>query len=208
MGILGDSTATVLGAMIVAPLMTPILATAAALVTGRMDRASRSLGLVVPGIISVVALGWAVGVLYGGALSFETNSQITARILPRVIDLVAALASGAAGAFCMSREDMADSRPGVAIAISLVPPLCVDGISLSHAEWAAAEGAYLLFITNVLAILLAGGGIARRRLWSVLGPRCFGVLDCIGLVRFADETHRVGAQSAILLAHGSGTRRA
>jgi uncharacterized hydrophobic protein (TIGR00271 family) len=158
-GVLGDSTATVIGAMIVAPLMTPIMATAAALVTGRMGRAASSLGLVALGVAGVVLLSWALGTIYTGVLSFETNSQITGRISPRVIDLIAALASGAAGAFCMSREDIADSLPGVAIAISLVPPLCVVGVALSYGELAAAQGAFLLFITNMLAILLAGGAV-------------------------------------------------
>jgi uncharacterized membrane protein len=54
---------------------------------------------------------------------------------------------------------LADSLPGVAISISLVPPLCVVGISLSNGELGAAEGAFLLFLTNMLAILLAGGGV-------------------------------------------------
>jgi uncharacterized hydrophobic protein (TIGR00271 family) len=171
-GILSDSTATVIGAMIVAPLMTPIMATAAALVTGRMDRAGTSLGLVLVGVAAVIGLSWLTGILYSGALSFETNSQITGRISPRAMDLVAALASGAAGAFCMSRDDVADSIAGVAIAISLVPPLCVVGISLSYGEIAAAQGALLLFITNTLAILLAGGGLL-----AALGlPRAAGVM--------------------------------
>jgi uncharacterized membrane protein len=114
-----------------------------------------------------VALSWLFGTLYPGVLLFDSNSQITSRISPRVIDLIAALASGAAGAFCLSREDVADSLPGVAIAISLVPPLCVVGLSLSAGEWGAARGALLLFITNMLAILLAGGGV-----FAVLGlPR-------------------------------------
>ncbi|MCB1403086.1 MAG: DUF389 domain-containing protein, partial [Rhodobacteraceae bacterium] len=123
MGILSDSTAAVIGAMIIAPLMTPIMAAAAAIVTGRMDRAARSLALVVAGALGVVALSWVLGTLYSGELSFDGNSQITGRIQPRIADLAAALASGAAGAFCMSRDDIADSLPGVAIAISLVPPL-------------------------------------------------------------------------------------
>ena len=148
--------------MIVAPLMTPIMATTAALVTGRMDRAAALAPAGAGRRRSVVALAWLLGVLYPGVLPFDSNSQITARIAPRVIDLVAALASGAAGAFCLSREDVADSLPGVAIAISLVPPLCVVGLSLSAGEWAAAGGALLLFVTNLLAILLAGGGVLAR----------------------------------------------
>ncbi|HRW15657.1 MAG: DUF389 domain-containing protein [Rhodobacteraceae bacterium] len=159
MGILSDSTAAVIGAMIIAPLMTPIMAAAAAIVTGRMDRAARSLALVVAGALGVVALSWVLGTLYSGELSFDGNSQITGRIQPRIADLAAALASGAAGAFCMSRDDIADSLPGVAIAISLVPPLCVVGIALSAGEGEAAQGALLLFVTNMLAILLAGGGL-------------------------------------------------
>jgi uncharacterized hydrophobic protein (TIGR00271 family) len=158
-GVIGDSTATVIGAMIVAPLMTPIMAVAAALVTGQVDRAIRSLGLVVAGVVTVVALSWLMGVIYPGFLSFETNSQITGRTSPRLIDLVAALASGAAGAFCMSREDVSDSLPGVAIAISLVPPLCVVGLSIANAQYDDAAGAMLLFLANALAILLAGGGL-------------------------------------------------
>jgi uncharacterized membrane protein len=69
-----------------------------------------------------------------------------------------ALACGAAGAFAMSRSDVADSLPGVAISISLVPPLCVVGLGLSGGEWGVAWGAMLLFLTNFLSILLAGGG--------------------------------------------------
>ncbi len=158
-GVIGDSTATVIGAMIVAPLMTPIMAVAAALVTGQVARASRSLLLVGVGVVAVIALSWAMGRIYPGFLSFETNTQILGRTSPRVIDLVAALASGAAGAFCMSRKDVSDSLPGVAIAISLVPPLCVVGLSLAHGQTADASGAFLLFAANTLAILLAGGGL-------------------------------------------------
>jgi uncharacterized hydrophobic protein (TIGR00271 family) len=158
-GVIGDSTATVIGAMIVAPLMTPIMAVAAALVTGQVPRAVRSLGLVLLGVAAVVGLSWLIGAIYPGFISFDTNSQITGRTSPRLIDLVAALASGAAGAFCMSREDVSDSLPGVAIAISLVPPLCVVGLSLADGHPDDAAGAMLLFTANALAILLAGGGL-------------------------------------------------
>ena len=158
-GIIGDSTATVIGAMIVAPLMTPIMATAAALIMGNMSRAVNRLSLVLIGVLTVVFLSWLAGLLYPRIISFTGNSQIVARVSPRLIDLLAALASGAAGAFCLSRDDVADSLPGVAIALSLVPPLCVVGLSLSAGELEAALGALLLFVTNFLAILLAGGAV-------------------------------------------------
>lgn len=157
-GVLNDATATVIGAMIVAPLMTPIMATAAALVMGNIKRGIVSLALVAAGVTLVIAVSFLIGAGSTGVISFTTNTQIVGRISPRATDLFIALASGAAGAFAFSRDDIADSLPGVAIAISLVPPLCVVGISLSQGEWSAAWGAMLLYLTNFLAILLAGGG--------------------------------------------------
>jgi uncharacterized hydrophobic protein (TIGR00271 family) len=159
-GVLADSTATVIGAMIIAPLMRPIMATAAALVMGDMKRAGKSFLMVVAGVAGVIGVGWLLtAVNFTAVVSFETNTQITGRISPSLIDLFAALASGAAGAFAMSRDDVADSLPGVAISISLVPPLCVVGVALAEGELGAAGGALLLFLTNFLSILLAGGGV-------------------------------------------------
>lgn len=157
-GVLSDSTATVIGAMIVAPLMGPIMATAAAIVMGSAQRALRALGLVAVGVVATVLLSWLLA--WGVPeviISLTYNSQITSRVAPGLMALVTALASGAAGAYIIMREEIADSMGGVAIAISLVPPLCVVGIALSQGNWEAAGGAFLLFMTNFLAILLAGG---------------------------------------------------
>ena len=145
--------------MIVAPLMTPIMASALAIVTGDSRHLGRSLLLVAIGIGTAVGISLVMGVLALGAPDPTTNSQMVARTSPRTVDLVVALASGAAGAFALSRRNVADALPGVAIAISLVPPLCVVGVSLSVGDIGAAAGAFLLFGTNVLAILVAGGGL-------------------------------------------------
>ena len=158
-GVIEDSTATVIGAMIIAPLMTPILATTAALVMGNGPRAWRSVLLVVAGALGVIAVAAALGAIAVHVVDFKTNSQITGRVTPRVLDLLVALAAGTAGAFATSRDDIADSIPGVAISIALVPPLCVVGISLSGGQWTDAWGALLLFLTNFLSILLAGGAV-------------------------------------------------
>jgi uncharacterized hydrophobic protein (TIGR00271 family) len=157
-GVLSGSTATVIGAMIVAPLMGPIMATTAAVVLGSVPRARRAIALVVAGIVTVIAasflLSWVVPDV---TISFTNNGEITSRINPGLYALLTALGAGAAGAFITSRAEIADSMGGVAIAISLVPPLCVVGISLQQGQLAAAGGALLLFMTNFLAILLAGG---------------------------------------------------
>jgi uncharacterized hydrophobic protein (TIGR00271 family) len=125
-GVIGDSVATVIGAMIIAPLMRPIMATAAGLVMGEVRRAGNSFLVVLASVFGVVALAWLLTEInFATVISFDTNSQISGRISPRLIDLFTALAAGTAGAFAMSRDDVADSLPGVAIAVSLVPPLCV-----------------------------------------------------------------------------------
>ncbi len=158
-GVLGDSTATVIGAMIVAPLMTPIMATALGVVTGDLRHLGRSLLTVAMGVAATVSLSYLIGVLSPVVVDATTNSQVAGRISPRLSDLMVALASGAAGAFALSRRNVSDTLPGVAIAISLVPPLCVVGIMLANHDASASAGAMLLFLTNFLAILVAGGGL-------------------------------------------------
>ncbi len=157
-GVLGDSTATVIGAMLIAPLMTPVLAVAAAVGTGDMRRAAFSLAVVVGGVLGAIALAWWIGFTYrSGIISVDTNTQIVSRASPRLVDLYAALGAGAIGAFATSREDIADTLPGAAIAIALVPPLAVVGITMSQGAWGDAWGAMLLFLTNFFSILIAGG---------------------------------------------------
>jgi uncharacterized hydrophobic protein (TIGR00271 family) len=158
-GVLSDSTATVIGAMIIAPLMTPILATTAALVMGKTKLAADSVMIVIGGIIMTILLSMVIGWLTFDVISVTQNSQIASRTAPNLDDLIVAIAAGAAGAFAYSRSDVADSLPGVAIAIALVPPLSVIGVTLSQGEWSSAAGASLLFLTNLLSILLAGGAV-------------------------------------------------
>jgi len=157
-GVLSNSTATVIGAMIVAPLMGPIMATTSAVVMGSLPRALRAFALTVVGIIAVIIFSYLLSwIVPSFIISFTTNGEITSRINPGLLALLTALGAGAAGAFIVSRAEIADALGGVAIAISLVPPLCVVGISLRCGQMSAALGSFLLFMTNFLAILFAGG---------------------------------------------------
>lgn len=157
-GVLSDSTATVIGAMLVAPLMGPMMATTAAVVMNSLPRALRAFALTGAGTVSVLLFAYLLAwVVPDVTISFTSNSEITSRIHPGLYALLTALGAGAAGAFILSRAEIADALGGVAIAISLVPPLCMVGIALRHGQLDAARGASLLFITNFLAILFAGG---------------------------------------------------
>ena len=157
-GVLSNSTATVIGAMLVAPLMEPMMATAAAVVMGSFPRALRAFALAGAGAVCVILFSYLLSwVVPDVTISFLSDAEITSRIHPGLYALLTALAAGAAGAYITSRAEIAEALGGVAIAIALVPPLCVVGISLRQGQLAAAAGASLLFLTNFLAILLAGG---------------------------------------------------
>jgi uncharacterized hydrophobic protein (TIGR00271 family) len=159
-GVISGSTATVIGAMIIAPLMTPIMAATLAMVLGNRHRIRNSIMVVSISVIYVVGLAIVLSFFISPiVIGFGSNPEITSRVSPNILALFVALASGAAGAFAVSREDVGDTLPGVAIAISLVPPLSVVGIALSKAQWLGAGGAFILFLTNFLAILLAGGAV-------------------------------------------------
>lgn len=156
-GLAGDSAATVIGAMIVAPLMTPIMGTMLAIVLVDRRNFFFSLFLVLSGAASAVLVGYIFGLFMDeDVITKENNSQIAARVSPRVTDLLGALATGAVGSIALVRKDIADTVPGVAISISLVPPLCVAGLAFSTGDFADAVGALILFMTNFLSILVVG----------------------------------------------------
>lgn len=153
--ILLDSTAVVIGAMLIAPLMVPILGLAGALVNGWSRRAGRSVLLLTGGIGAAIILSYALSAWAPIVVAFDTNTQITSRVDPTLLDMMVAVAAGAAGAFATVNTRVASSIAGVAIAVALVPPLAVVGISLGAQRLDDALGAFLLFLTNLVAIVLA-----------------------------------------------------
>jgi uncharacterized hydrophobic protein (TIGR00271 family) len=155
-GVASDSTAIVIGAMIIAPLMVPIQGTMLATVLGDPKNLSRSLGLMLAGAAAAVGIAVLIGLLLPVDVVAQNNAQVAARVHPRLIDLLAALGTGMVGSIALVRRDIADTLPGVAIAISLVPPLSVVGFTLEAGAILQSIGALLLFVTNVAAILVIG----------------------------------------------------
>jgi uncharacterized hydrophobic protein (TIGR00271 family) len=155
-GLLGDSVAAVIGAMVVAPLMLPIMGLAFSISLGDRPRILNSLLVSLAGIAIAVAVGFLLTLPVAGLLHPRTIPQIMGRTAPHLLDLMAALATGVAGAFALSRRDVSDTLPGVAIAVSLVPPLANVGILLAFGEPNLATGSLLLFFTNYVAILITG----------------------------------------------------
>jgi uncharacterized hydrophobic protein (TIGR00271 family) len=158
-GVVADSTAVVVGAMLIAPLMTPLMGMALSLAMGWPNRLARSSLVALAGIVIAIAIGFVIGLADFTIVDTLTNSQIVSRSNPTTIDLVTAVAAGAAGAYALSRPDVSNSLPGVAISIALVPPLTVIGISYSQGDWDSGNGAVLLFATNAIAILIVGATV-------------------------------------------------
>lgn len=152
-GLLMNNNAVIIGAMLVAPLFSPLLAISLSLIQGNV----RLLRLALESTLQGVALAIAVATLLPLIVPFKSLTlEIMARSQPTLFDLVVALASGAAGAYAIARADVAAALPGVAIAAALVPPLGVIGIGLAMGELSVAGGATLLFATNLVAIALSG----------------------------------------------------
>jgi len=153
LGLLQGSAAVIIGAMLVAPLFTPILTLSLAIVRGDVRLLLTAVESALKGI--ALAIGAAIALTAVSPLR-DVTPEIAARIRPNLFDLAVALVSGAAGVYAIARKDVAAALPGVAIAAALMPPLCTAGIGLAMGNLAIMGGGGLLFITNLIAIALAG----------------------------------------------------
>lgn len=155
-GLLIDSGAVVIGAMLVAPLMSPIVGTGMSIVLGDTHFLRLSLGTVLRGVLLAILVGFLSGLLQ---TQQPLTNELLARTQPSLFDLGVALFSGLAGAYALSRSDAAGALPGVAIAAALVPPLATVGISFAGGYWRQGLGALLLFVTNFVAISFATASV-------------------------------------------------
>jgi uncharacterized hydrophobic protein (TIGR00271 family) len=141
--------------MLIAPLMTPIMGVAAGLVAGWRSRVMASLAVVAASVASAIGLAWVLASWIPDLVPLEANSQVLSRASPTLLDMAVALVAGAAGAYATVNERVSQSLTGVAIAVALVPPLSVVGVALEAGQLQAAGGAFLLFATNLVSIIVA-----------------------------------------------------
>jgi uncharacterized hydrophobic protein (TIGR00271 family) len=152
-GLIQNSAAVVIGAMLVAPLMTPLLGLGLALVQGNPVLAKISLHSVLLGLGVSLLVGFVTGVLTPGF--DEPTREMLGRGGPGVLDLFVAFASGMAAAYASSRPGLLAALPGVAIAAALVPPIATSGLALALGNIPLAVGALVLFVINMVTIVLA-----------------------------------------------------
>lgn len=153
LGLLADSTAVVIGAMVVAPWIMPLRAAAFAILLGEIQLLGRSLRTLMVGVVSTTVLSLALGSL---ADLPRFGTEVLTRTTPNLLDLGIALVAGGLATYAKLRSDAVTSLAGTAIAVALVPPVCVMGLLLSQQQWNDAAGAGLLFTTNLLGILTGG----------------------------------------------------
>ena len=234
LGLISNSTAVVIGAMIVAPLMNPILSLAFGLSIADNKLVKRSAITVVIGVATVISTAWLFASVFGAS---EVNREIAARTAPNLIDLVIAVAAAIAGAFTLTRDRLSNSIAGVAIAVALVPPLCVSGIGLGLGPEMVAvfgrgtvagltnqvsEGSFLLFLANLIGITVASllvfmvqGYGSLRRAWrnllvwlGLLGLLCIPLSSALHdfSVRQAINSQFAGFKAGLIQqGHRSGT---
>ena len=154
-GLISNSTAVVIGAMLVAPLMRPVLAVGAAMVSGWPERQGLFFTVVVAASVGSMFLAWAVTKLLLPD-STPISAEILARTSPTLIDVGIALAAGAAGAYATVRKEIGEALPGVAVAVALVPPVSTVGVTFALGRTDLAWGALLLYLTNLAGIMLVG----------------------------------------------------
>lgn len=158
LGLMNDSTAVVIGAMLIAPLMTPIMAFAAALVQTWTSRQLEAFATVAGGAVLGISMGWlCTKIIPRIGPDSPLPAEVLARTAPNLADLGIAVLAGAAGAYVTVRSEAGSALPGVGIAVALVPPLAAVGVTLAADRTDLARGALLLFLTNFAAISLAAG---------------------------------------------------
>jgi len=151
-GLLLNSIAVVIGAMLIAPLMGPILGGALAIATNNNELLKVSVKTEALGTIIAIAIAAMLTLVLPHA---ELTPEVIARTTPTILDLLIALASGAAGTYAICVKPQGAVLPGVAIATALMPPLCVIGIGLAKQDFGVVTGALLLFLSNTIAINVA-----------------------------------------------------
>lgn len=155
LGLVLGSTAVVIGAMLIAPLMGPIVSFGMGLAVGSPFLVVRSGVRILLSVVVAISSSTLITL----ALPFhELNAEIAARTTPTVLDLLTAGFCALAGVYASMRpgSEVASTAAGTSIGISLVPPLCASGYGVGIANWSVAGGAALLFLTNLIAIVLVG----------------------------------------------------
>ncbi len=154
-GLLIDDTAVIIGSMLVAPILSPVLSLSLGIVIADYRLISRSfytiLKSVIFGIISATLVTW----LFNFNSNYHETASIIARTKPSLIYASIAFVAGLAASFARIKPQLSETLPGVAISVALIPPIAVTGIGMAHLDWNVISGSFLLFFLNTMGIVFA-----------------------------------------------------
>lgn len=152
-GLLLDSAAVIIGSMLIAPILFPVLSMALGMVMSDMKVLGRS--------VNTIVMSSILGILSSAlvALFFDPHGGLSAELLaraePSLMYFLVAAVSGLAVSFALVRPDLSATLPGVAVSVALLPPLSAIGIGLARLNWGIVSGASVLFLINILGIAFA-----------------------------------------------------
>lgn len=152
-GLLMNNAAVIIGAMLIAPLMEPILGLSFSSLTRNGPFVVRSTVTLLSGILLAVLVSYLLSLPFP---NLSISDEVLARIKPSLLDLFVALATGFVAGYAKVRKHLSGTLYGVSVSISLLPPLCVVGIGLATSRSEIYMGASLLFLTNLISILCSG----------------------------------------------------
>ena len=185
-GLVTNSAAVVIGAMLVSPLMTPIFGISLGLIRGNMALLRKAFVAEFVGVIIGIGAAAILGLL---PFANEVTPEMLSRTSPTLIDLIVAALAGTAGCLAMIDERISPVLPGIAMATALVPPLAVCGLCISFGAFSGAWGAFLLFFANFLAILaisallfMIAGFVTQEEMGSKMGVFKRFLAPVIGLI--------------------------
>lgn len=185
-GVVTNSPAVVIGAMLVSPLMTPIFGVSLGLVRGDMALLRKAFVAEFGGVLVAVGVATLLGIF---PFAQEVTPEMLSRTSPTLLDLLVAALAGIAGCLAMIDERISPVLPGIAMATALTPPLAVSGLCIAFGAFEGAWGAFLLFFANFLAILavsaslfIAAGFVSREEMGSGLSVLKRFLAPVIGLI--------------------------
>jgi uncharacterized hydrophobic protein (TIGR00271 family) len=153
-GLLTNEVAVIIGSMLIAPMLYPILSLALGITISDPKLISRSFYTLLKAVLFAVFASALTSLLFVNHFSILT-SEILARTQATLPNIIVAITAGFAGSFALVKPKLNETLPGIAISVALIPPLAVVGIGISKANWSVISGSLVLFLINTIGIIFA-----------------------------------------------------
>lgn len=154
-GLIINSAAVIIGSMLIAPVLYPVLSVAMGFIIFNDSLTFKSIKTLVRSVVYALGTSFVVGLLFANREEVRQTAEIISRTNLDMIHILVAIVAGLASAFALVKPKLSETIPGIAISVSLVPPLAAAGVGLSVFDFAIFKGAFALFVVNVLGVIIA-----------------------------------------------------